>query len=868
MIRKTIIFLFLFPQFLVSAQFIDDFSDGNFSLEPTWMGDIQKFKIEDQMLRLNDNNAGLSYLSTSSSEIENTQWEFWIRLAFTPSDNNHPRIYLTSDNPNLTEPLNGYYLQIGKTGTDNKRLYFYRQTGDEHTLLLTGDHNIASSSNNQIRLKVTRNTEGNWELSADPTGGIAFAPQGVIFDNVHTSTSWFGVYCQYTSSNSNRFFFDDFYVGEIFVDETLPFVEDLFVTSASTIDVVFSEAVNPETAENTENYFVDKNIGAPMIAALSPTDAQKVSLLFYQNFVQEEIYSLTIDKVEDFAGNIMEPELLNFFWYLPGKFDVVFNELMANPNPPVGLPPFEYIELYNTSNYNINLQDWTLQHGTTMRLLPAATIAPNEFLLLVSEAGNDALTDIPNKITVPGLSTSALTNAGTTLILWDTDMELISFVNYNEKWYGNPAKADGGWSLEKLDPLNYCEEANNWIASNDTRGGTPGVINSVAQNNPDQSAPVFVRVGYETQNMVSIFFDEPMDPASLNNTDNYAFDNGLGNPDELILYPPEQKKVGLIFNQGFQPGMVYTATLSDNLTDCAGNRLDINTRRFGIPERADTLDIVINEILFNPPDRGERYIEIYNRSQKVIDLSDYILASKDTIDQVLTSINEISVESSLLFPGEYALLTPNPEQVKKQYMTNNPDGFITSSLPSMSNSSGIIVFSGKGHNVIDLVIYTEDMHYALLNDFKGVALERLNYNRPSNDFSNWHSAAKDVGFGTPGYKNSQFTLNQQSEQESFTTYPKVFSPDNDGIDDVVNISYQLNQPGFTANINVYDSRGRLIRTLYRSELLATEGILSWDGTTDEYQKADIGVYIIYVELFNPGGTVKNHKLTTIVGGKL
>lgn len=867
MIRKNLIFLFLFTPIFVYPQFIDDFSDGNFNLNPTWLGDIQNFIVDDQILRLNDTDAGLSYLATSSSVFENTQWEFWVRLAFTPSDNNHPRIYLMSDTQNLTNPLNGYYLQIGKSGTDNKQLFFYRQNGDEHTLLLTGDQNIALTTNNRIRIKTIRDAEGNWEFFADPAGGVAFVAQGEIFDDTHSATNWFGVYCRYTSSNSNRFYFDDFYVGEIYVDETPPVVEEFFVTSATTIDIVFSEAITPETAENVNNYFVDKTIGVPMVATLSPIDAQTVSLIFSQSFVQEETYTLSLSNIEDFAGNIMEPESLNFFWYWPGKYDVVFNELMANPNPPVGLPAYEYIELYNTSNYEINIEDWTLQHGTTMRLLPDAVIAPGEFLVLTSDAGYDAFTDVTNKIAVSGLSTTALTNAGTTLILWNTDMELISYVDYSDQWYGNPTKADGGWSLEKLDPLNFCEEANNWIASTNIRGGTPGEINSVAQNNPDTSAPVFVRVGYEAENRVSIFFNEPMDPATLSNIQYYTFDNGLGNPGELILFPPDYKKVDLVFNQNFQPGIAYTATLSDELTDCAGNSLGNKTQRFGVPEQADSLDIVINELLFNPPERGVRYVEIYNRSPKIIDLKDYILASKDTIDQVLTSINDISAESSLLFPGEYIVITPDPETVKSQYMTHNPDGFIASSLPSMTNSSGIIVFSGKGQNVIDMVVYHEDMHYALLNDVKGVSLERLNYDRPSSDASNWHSAAKDVGFGTPGYKNSQFTLNQQANQESFTIYPKVFSPDNDGVDDIANIAYQLDQPGFTANINIYDSRGRLTRTLYRSELLATEGILTWDGTTDEYQKADMGVYIIFIELFEPGGTVKNHKITTVLGGK-
>lgn len=199
-------------------------------------------------------------------------------------------------------------------------------------------------------------------------------------------------------------------------------------------------------------------------------------------------------------------------------------------------------------------------------------------------------------------------------------------------------------------------------------------------------------------------------------------------------------------------------------------------------------------------------------------------------------------------------------------MTPNPLWFIPMTLSSMTNTRGIIVLASKGHQITDMMIYEEDMHYALLTDKKGVALERLNYDRPTLDRNNWHSAARNAGFGTPGYKNSQFTMNVDAGENIIEVYPRIFSPDNDGVDDVLNISYEMESPGFTANLTVYDSRGRHIKTLYRSELLAMRGILTWDGTTDDYQKADMGIYIIFIELFEPGGTVKTYRKTAVLGG--
>ena len=1125
--------ILLFP-LLAMAQFTDDFSDGDFTQNPPWIGDTDKFIVENQILRLNDNQAGQAYLVTQSSILNNTQWEFWVRLAFTPSDNNHPRIYLVSDSDDLYEPLNGYYIRIGKNGTDNKRLYFYRQTGETHTELLAGADNLATLSNNRLRIRATRDNEGNWEFLADPTGGNLFLPQGTVSDNTHSSTQWFGIKCLYTVSNATGFYFDDFLVGEIIPDTIPPQVTQVLATSPNTLEVVFSKAVEPNTSQNTSNYFVNQGIGPPQSAVRPEETPNRVLLTFSQNFQQAVTYNLTVLNVRDFAGNTMSPFTGSFAWYVPQRFDVVFNEIMANPTPEVGLPPREYVELYNTSVFDINLEGWTFTHGTTQREIPTAIIPAQGYLVLTSPAALDDLEQYGNVVAIPGLSVSALTNAGTTLTLHDEHMELISFVTYSDTWYSDPDKSNGGWSLEKIDPYNFCGEAENWRASNDPRGGTPGEENSIKEDNPDITPPdllgaavenslqltlyfsetmdeaalvnpqnysinnvhplsvsaqephfkkvslilaqplqsdtiyeVFLSeeitdcagnplgvntavfadyqaqpfdivfnelmadptptvglppvrylelyntsdfpihlrdwtlthgtttrqlpfipimpkgylvittlagfeeladfpnvfevpglsvnfltiggttlsltspaqeiisfvsyddtwyrdpskanggwalekidpynfcegaanwkaatdprggtpgeansvlgenpdvtppdllwAGYESPDRISLFFSESMDPESLRDQNNYTISHETGAPQQVVMFPPLFNRVDLILNQQMEPGIVYEITVSELVTDCAGNSLENNRVRVGIPSPADTLDMVINEILFNPPDRGVRYVEIYNRSEKIIDLQHYTLSSLDTIENVFTSVREISGVSRLIFPGDYMVLTPDPGIVKSQFMTNNPMGFLSMTLSSMTNTQGIVVLASKGQQIIDMLVYTDDMHYPLLTDKKGVALERLNYDRPSSDRSNWHSAARSVGFGTPGYKNSQFTINIDATEAVFEVYPRVFSPNNDGVDDVLNIAYSMDTPGFTANLTVYDSRGRRIRTLYRSELLATSGILTWDGTTDDYQKADIGIYIIFIELFEPGGTVKTYRKTAVLGGRL
>ena len=41
---KIVLFFLFFVSFNLSAQFTDDFSDGDFSSNPTWFGDINNFE--------------------------------------------------------------------------------------------------------------------------------------------------------------------------------------------------------------------------------------------------------------------------------------------------------------------------------------------------------------------------------------------------------------------------------------------------------------------------------------------------------------------------------------------------------------------------------------------------------------------------------------------------------------------------------------------------------------------------------------------------------------------------------------------------------------------------------------------------------
>ncbi|TVR41715.1 MAG: hypothetical protein EA394_05420 [Bacteroidia bacterium] len=865
---KNIHFVLLFVPMIISAQFVDDFSNGNFTEDPPWVGDHELFVVDNGMLRLFDDDAGMAWLSTESQIIINTQWDFWVRMAFTPSDNNHSRVYLASNEADLSGPLDGYFIQVGKTGGDMKRLFFYRQQGEETVLLMTGSMNLASGTNNILRIRVIRDGVGNWAFYADPSGGNMFLPQGSVFDNIITGTSWFGVRCTYTASNSRRFYFDDFRVGDI-LPEDPPQVERIIVDSPTSLDVVFNRVVNTESATQISNYFVDRGVGHPLIASKDPDFPNVVRLLFVEAFELNQLYHIEISGVQSVDGQEMAPYLGYFVYYASNRFDVVFNEIMANSRPVVGLPPHDWVELYNTTDIPINLEGWTLKHGTTIREIPEAVILPAGYLVLTTEEALPFLAHYGNIAAIPGLSANAFTIGGTLLVLRDQLGEMVSYVRYSDRWYRDQAKSVGGWSLEKIDPYNFCQGAENWRASNDVRGGSPGITNSIRAGNPNTVRPDLVRAGVLDSVTVMLHFSEPMEEDLLRDTSLYSIDHHAGNPIDAIPVFPEFSSVQLTLGQSLQPNIIYELTVSDLLVDCAGNTIRNNTTRLAVPGSAVPDDIVINEILFNPPEGGARYVELYNRSAMTVDLFDLLLASFDTLTHSLITVRYVSEESYLLFPGDYLLLTNDTAAVSKTFPFGKTERFWElQGMPRMTNADGVVVLATRGHVIIDKVVYNERMHLPFFANNKGVALERIHPDRRSADESSWHSAASAVGYGTPGYRNSQYNSQHETVFANLHLEPKIFSPDGSGIDDVLHIYYQLEEPGFVANVRIFDQRGREVKTLASGVLLSTSGAFSWDGSTNAGEKASIGIYAVYVELFNVKGRVERHRLAAVLAGRL
>lgn len=847
----------------IMGQLIDDFSDGNFTSNPAWNGDSAKFMVNDNyQLQLNDDTEGESFLATPNNEAENTEWRFWIKFSFSPSANNNARVYLVSDNNDLQNDLNGYYLQFGESGSDDA-IELFRQSGDESVSVCRGADGLISSSF-EMRVKVIRDNNGDWEIFADPAGGTNFQSQGSGQDNTFSSTEFFGIHCKYTVSNSKKMYFDDFYIGPIIIDTVPPVVESIAIQPPNGLEILFNEPVEEVSAETKTNYTLDPPNTNPEYTIQDDNNPAIVYLTFDQTFINGTNYQLTINNIEDLSGNKMQNVSEDFSYFYPSPFDIVINEIMADPTPPVALPEFEYVELANNTDFPAYLQDWTLTIGSSVKTFENVVIPPQDYLILAKESAESSLGVYGNFY---GFSSFSITNSGQTISLRNEIGKLMSTISFDKNWYQYPDKEEGGWSLEQIDQYNPCAGQSNWKAAEKVTGGTPGEINSVFKvlNLP----PKIENLLFIDSNTIEVMFSQTMDSLSLLNPDAYQIDHNIGFPDDVAVSDAMFQTVRLDFSNEMEPLFIYNLSITDTLFNCCG-ALFVPDKEYkiGIPEKAELNDIAINEILFNPKGDGVDYVEIYNRTDKIFDLASFYFleTQEDFPNGVDTSWVKISNRCSLIFPGEYLVLSENSDIVKQQYYTTDPEAFLrVNNFPNLNSDEGKIVILFE-NEVINILEYSEAMQYALLNYFDGVALERINYNRPTTDNTNWHSASQTVGFGTPGYQNSQF-VKEIKIQDPITIEPEIFSPDGDGKDDLLNIHYEFDEPGYTASILIFDDWGRLIRNLVNNKLLGTRGSFSWDGLNENNEKANIGIYVVFVEIFDINGKVKKYKKTGVLGSR-
>lgn len=836
-----------------SINIFDDFSDGDFSTNPTWKGNTNHFEIDaNNQLHLNaPAQTASSYLSTASEIMDEAQWEFYLKMDFATSGSNNTQVFIASLDSILGDTANGYYINIG--GSDDE-IALYVQNGTNATALIQSPAKFIDTDPVELRVKLNRSASGTFRLYADTNLSGNYINLGSATDSSFLSSQYFGIKCNYTSTRSDLFWFDDFNLsGDPYLDTIPPQVTQIQTLSNNLIEVHFSENLDIATAENPGNYSIDNGIGNPSAAQLF--NGNTVQLLLANNLQNRNNYQLTVNGVQDAQGNASNTSAV-FSFFTASAGDVVINEIMPDPSPVVGvppntLPPAEYIELYNTTPLIVELENWTLTIGNTEEVLSSFSLQPDSFVVITKDESAILFeADLP--VLGIDMSSTALTNSGNTITLQSPLGEVISTISYTDDWYNDANKDKGGWSIEQIDPTNRCGGINNWTASLNPIGGTPGRTNSVFGLNPDTIPPAFERLALTGDSSLIIYFTENLGyeiaDASL-----YAIAPNIPITN-LRINEPSLDAVELFFSEAIQPNTLYSITLSNYPSDCSGNLMQQDTLLFALPQIPEPEDILINEILFNPYSGGSDFVELYNNSDKVFDLSKLRLSNYNESFQTLENVSLITEESELFLPYTYLALSNDPLFLKNNYVIKDEKTLVETneSLPSMPDGEGSIAISTSALTPIDYFVYTDELHLPFLEDAEGVSLERISFEKSAQENNNWQSAASTAGFATPGYKNSQYVRPQQTGD--FSLSPKVFSPNMDGYHDVLQIEYAFEQANNLVSVYIFSADGALVQTLEKNTSVSQNGYFSWNGSDTNGALARAGIYIVVIDYFNENNT--------------
>lgn len=747
-----------------SAQVFDDFSDGDFTQAPTWTGSNSKFEVYQDQLHLQAlSETSSAYLSTPSVAVSDATWEIQVRMEFNPSSGNYARIYLMADTADLSAPLNGYFVLIGGSADE---VSLYRQTGIAIVKIIDGLDKRVNADTVDLKVKVTRDKDGNWELFSDPGNTGEYIPEGNEYDEIHSSSTYFGMYCKYTSTRSALFYFDDIAVtGEPDTDMT------------------------PEATDK----------------------------------------------------------------------DVVITEVFADPSPAVELPNAEFIEIYNRSSIPHKLAGWTISDGNATGTLSNKDLLPGHYLILASSSLSDLYTSYGEVMGIKGFP--SLNNSGDALVLRSATGTIIDSLAYSDEWYKDTEKKKGGWTLELIDPANICGEQDNWIASEDDSGGTPGRQNSVFANKPDLTGPALQSAFVVSPNVVRLDFNE-----KLANED-FQLSDFLISPalsiEKVEFTNGSLKGLEIQVDQELETRTLYKITVN-NVRDCNRNKIqdENNQTDFAVTEKADSLDVIVNEVLFNPLPGGVDFVEIYNKSAKYIDLINWTTAN---YDGEIENENRVANTNILLQPGSYKVITVDPDNIIGQWPSASEMNFIASYLPSLPDDEGSIALVDSEGKIIDHFFYSADFHSPLLKDEEGVSLERVSFHAETNNPQNWKSASTTAGYATPGYVNSNARPEGVADDAVFVS-PEIFQPVY-GNPNFTEINYKFDHGGYVANAWIYDGQGRAIKKLANNDLLAAEGFYRWDGDCDDGSKARIGYYMVWFEVFDTNGSVKTYRKRVVVAGQ-
>ncbi|MCF7804559.1 MAG: lamin tail domain-containing protein [Candidatus Marinimicrobia bacterium] len=515
----------------------------------------------------------------------------------------------------------------------------------------------------------------------------------------------------------------------------------------------------------------------------------------------------------------------------------------------------EFVEIYNPGPDAIELSGWKLADNSAKAEIKGNyNLWSKEYAILTPDSSVFREFRLPDSSVYIVLDRwRSLNNGADEIRVIDPAGVTVDSLHYTPEW-----NIAAGKSLERRRYFTgfspgASSNAGNWDVSTSASGGTPGFVSSVAISDSYQ-----IRV----ERMDSVQSVPPLNGLNpeylvvntgLKTINTIDFQIGIDENDDLVLNPEEIQ--GDTSLASLAPGDTVTAWSSLIVPNLSGQRRLIGLFTFN----GDTVrhisnlwipyprqSVILNEFL---PDPSEIYpaefVEVVNTGDDTISLGNW---------RLLVNERSAELDSGLsVLPEQYVVISEDSLSMDSGVLMAPAD------WANLSNDGGTIQLFDQYGNLMDSLAY--DNRWDLQ---AGRSQERVHLENGEHSVSNWRTSVSPDG-ATPGVENSIY-YHPDSLATGWTFTPPTFSPDGDGFDDLLQVTYRGELSLDYVTIRIFDTVGRNIRTLVRDTPAPVRQTWLWDGRDYDDRIAPIGIYIVHIEYKLSDGNVRE-KIETVVLAK-
>jgi hypothetical protein len=533
----------------------------------------------------------------------------------------------------------------------------------------------------------------------------------------------------------------------------------------------------------------------------------------------------------------------------------------------------EFVEIYNLSySDSVDITGWQFSDSSGIdQILPYRNgnkIPPRSFALILdgSYFNNSSTYEniIPDSVVILTIDNNTFGNNG----LSNSRGELLSLTDARENilcCYRYSTGNEPGFSDEKVN-LDGENDTENWQDSRQV-GGTPGYHNSVSPWSIDlglltgsvkipgilfEGDSVIVEIdicnlGLEAvEDSITVYLFIDQNENSVRDTDDQLLSK------VVFWYSSINNTPVQIEWNDLAPGRQRTGIEIEYKRDQNGSN---NLLFYEVAVLVRQNEIHINEIKFLTFAGETEWIELINSGNHSVSMRGWSLA--DAVDTV-------SIDSpAYLYPGQLKVLSSRP--LPGIYNVADSLVIVLKRFPNLNNDEDDLALLEPGGRWLERLHYEDNW----LQDevIRMVSLERINPFLAENRGENWGPSVAPAG-ATPAAVNSIYAAVKQGRQQVIVS-PNPFSPDGDGYQDVAIISGEMPENSARIRMQIFDLKGRLIRTLCENHFSGRYFNLAWDGKENSGNPARIGIYIIFIQMLNErAGVLREMKSTVVLAHRL